>query len=67
MFGRAEGVCLAASLYSLGYLLTACATDVKVFVVARALAALGGQGIQLAQQIIVAGTFRSLVAICAGR
>ncbi|GAA5935212.1 uncharacterized protein JCM15063_000971 [Sporobolomyces koalae] len=56
VFGRAEGVCLAAALYSLGYLLTACATDVKVFVFARALAALGGQGIQLAQQIIVADT-----------
>ncbi|GAA5863975.1 hypothetical protein JCM1840_000654 [Sporobolomyces johnsonii] len=56
VFGRAEGVCLAATLYSLGYLLTAVATDVKVFVFARALAALGGQGIQLAQQIIVADT-----------
>ncbi|GAA5968346.1 hypothetical protein JCM21900_000981 [Sporobolomyces salmonicolor] len=56
VFGRAEGVCLAATLYSLGYLLTAVATDVKVYVFARALAALGGQGIQLAQQIIVADT-----------
>ncbi|GAA6063114.1 hypothetical protein JCM10212_002636 [Sporobolomyces blumeae] len=56
VFGRAEGVCLAAALYSLGYLLTAFATDVKVFVFARALAALGAQGIQLAQQIIVADT-----------
>lgn len=35
--------------------MTACATDVRVFVVSRALAALGGQGIQLAQQIIIAG------------
>lgn len=56
VFGRAEGVCFAAALYSLGYLITAGATDVKVYVFARALSALGGQGIQLAQQIIVAGT-----------
>lgn len=55
VFGRAEGVCFAAALYSLGYLVTAGATDVKVYVFARALSALGGQGIQLAQQIIVAG------------
>lgn len=55
VFGRAEGVCFAAALYSLGYLITAGATDVKVYVFARALSALGGQGIQLAQQIIVAG------------
>ncbi|GAA5993287.1 hypothetical protein JCM10908_001413 [Rhodotorula pacifica] len=56
VFGRAEGVCFAAALYSLGYLITAGATDVKVYVFARALSALGGQGIQLAQQIIVADT-----------
>ncbi|GAA5939078.1 hypothetical protein JCM10213_006022 [Rhodosporidiobolus nylandii] len=56
VFGRAEGICLAATLYSLGYLITAAATDVKVYVFARALSALGGQGIQLAQQIIVADT-----------
>ncbi|KAK4704828.1 hypothetical protein P7C70_g1390, partial [Phenoliferia sp. Uapishka_3] len=56
VFGRAEGVAFAASLYFLGYILSACATDVRVFVVARALAALGGQGLQLAQQIIIADT-----------
>ncbi|GAA5988535.1 hypothetical protein JCM11641_003307 [Rhodosporidiobolus odoratus] len=56
VFGRAEGICFAAILYSLGYLITAGATDVRVYVFARALSALGGQGIQLAQQIIVADT-----------
>ncbi|GAA5867400.1 hypothetical protein JCM8547_003334 [Rhodosporidiobolus lusitaniae] len=56
VFGRAEGICLAATLYSLGYLLTAAATDVRLYIFARALSALGGQGIQLAQQIIVADT-----------
>ena len=29
VFGRAEGVCFAAALYSLGYLITAGATDVN--------------------------------------
>ncbi|BGP49152.1 hypothetical protein JCM10450v2_005035 [Rhodotorula kratochvilovae] len=56
VFGRAEGICLAATLYSLGYLITAAATDARVYLFARALSALGGQGIQLAQQIIVADT-----------
>ncbi|BGP33078.1 hypothetical protein JCM10296v2_004867 [Rhodotorula toruloides] len=56
VFGRAEGICFAAALYSVGYLITAAATDVKVYIVARALSALGGQGVQLAQQIIVADT-----------
>ncbi|GAA6006045.1 hypothetical protein JCM10207_007324 [Rhodosporidiobolus poonsookiae] len=56
VFGRAEGICIAATLYSLGYLITAAATDVRVYIFARALSALGGQGIQLAQQIIVADT-----------
>jgi hypothetical protein len=55
VFGRAEGICIAASIYSLGYLLTAAATNAKIYLFARALSALGGQGIQLAQQIIVAG------------
>ncbi|GAA5901939.1 hypothetical protein JCM6882_000146 [Rhodosporidiobolus microsporus] len=56
VFGRAEGICLAAVLYSLGYLITAAATDVRVYVFARAVSALGAQGIQLAQQIIIADT-----------
>ncbi|GAA5835089.1 hypothetical protein JCM11251_000161 [Rhodosporidiobolus azoricus] len=56
VFGRAEGICLAAILYSLGYLITATATDVRVYVFARAVSALGAQGIQLAQQIIIADT-----------
>ncbi|GAA6040600.1 hypothetical protein JCM8097_008062 [Rhodosporidiobolus ruineniae] len=56
VFGRAEGICLAAALYSLGYLLTAAATDVRVYILAKAISSLGGQGVQLAQQIIVADT-----------
>ncbi|GAA5912681.1 hypothetical protein JCM8208_007728 [Rhodotorula glutinis] len=56
VFGRAEGICLAATLYSLGYIITAAATNARVYLAARALSALGGQGIQLAQQIIVADT-----------
>ncbi|GAA6002891.1 uncharacterized protein JCM10292_001359 [Rhodotorula paludigena] len=56
VFGRAEGICLAAIIYSLGYLFTAAATDARFYLFARALSALGGQGIQLAQQIIVADT-----------
>lgn len=55
VFGRAEGIALAAILYSLGYLLTAASTNVRIFIVARAISSLGGQGLQLAQQIIVAG------------
>ncbi|SCV69923.1 BQ2448_1317 [Microbotryum intermedium] len=56
VFGRAEGVALAATIYSLGYFLTAAATSPMVYIVARAFSALGGQGLQLAQQIIVADT-----------
>ncbi|KAL8291955.1 hypothetical protein RQP46_001421 [Phenoliferia psychrophenolica] len=56
VFGRAEGVAFAAFLYFFGYLLTAASMDVRVFVVARAIAALGGQGLQLSQQIIIADT-----------
>ncbi|KAK4054078.1 hypothetical protein OIV83_001103 [Microbotryomycetes sp. JL201] len=56
VFGRAEGVLLAAVLYSVGYLMTAAATNAPVYMVARAIASLGGQGLQLAQQIIVADT-----------
>ncbi|SGY13458.1 BQ5605_C010g05871 [Microbotryum silenes-dioicae] len=56
VFGRAEGVALAATIYSLGYFLTAAATSPTVYIVARAFSALGGQGLQLAQQIIVADT-----------
>lgn len=59
VFGRAEGICLAATLYSLGYIITAAATNARVYLAARALSALGGQGIQLAQQIIVAGASSS--------
>lgn len=60
VFGRAEGISVAATLYSIGYLLTAASTNVRVFIVARAISALGGQGLQLAQQIIVAGESRAL-------
>ncbi|ORY89658.1 major facilitator superfamily domain-containing protein [Leucosporidium creatinivorum] len=56
VFGRAEGIALAATLYSIGYLLTAASTNVRIFIVARAISSLGGQGLQLAQQIIVADT-----------
>lgn len=56
VFGRAEGIALAALLFALGYLMAACSTSIPMFLVAKALAALGAQGIQLAQQIIVADT-----------
>ncbi|KAM0745775.1 MFS general substrate transporter [Meredithblackwellia eburnea MCA 4105] len=56
VYGRAEGCTLAAGLYFVGYMLTATAKSPWVFIVARAIATLGGQGIQLAQQIIVADT-----------
>lgn len=56
VFGRGEGVLFSLILYALGFVLTACSTDVPIFVIARATSAFAGQGLQLAQQIIVADT-----------
>lgn len=56
VFGRAEGIALAGGVFAAGYFLAACANSIPTFLVAKALAALGAQGIQLAQQIIVADT-----------
>ncbi|KAI5480517.1 hypothetical protein MNV49_000670 [Pseudohyphozyma bogoriensis] len=56
VFGRAEGIALSAVFYSVGYILTATAKDVRVYVAARAISSLGGQGLQMGQQIIVADT-----------
>ncbi|GAA94739.1 uncharacterized protein L969DRAFT_49629 [Mixia osmundae IAM 14324] len=56
VFGRAEAVALSAGLYGAGYLLTATAINVEMFGFGRVLAALGSQGLQLAQQIIIADT-----------
>lgn len=56
VFGRAEGFVLAASLYSLGFLLTASSTSATSFIISRAIAALGGQGLQLASQVLIADT-----------
>jgi hypothetical protein len=56
VFGRAEGVLLSAIIYFFGFMLTASAQNAEVFVIARSMSAFAGQGLQLAQQIIIADT-----------
>ncbi|KAG0151278.1 hypothetical protein CROQUDRAFT_668108 [Cronartium quercuum f. sp. fusiforme G11] len=56
VFGRTEGVLLATLLYFIGAILTSSATSVTQYGVARVASALGSQGLQLAQMIIVADT-----------
>ncbi|KAA1093150.1 hypothetical protein PGT21_026735 [Puccinia graminis f. sp. tritici] len=56
VFGRAEGVLVAIILYLVGALLTASSTGVIQYGIARTAAALGSQGLQLSQMIIVADT-----------
>lgn len=63
VFGRAEGIALAAAIYSFGFLLTASAQSPLGFIIARGVSALGGQGLQLAQQIIVAGSSLATVSL----
>lgn len=56
VFGRAEGVLVAIGLYFIGAILTASSTGVIQYGIARTAAALGSQGLQLSQMIIVADT-----------
>lgn len=56
VFGRAEGVLLSAIIYFFGFLITATAQNAEIFVIARSMSAFAGQGLQLAQQIIIADT-----------
>lgn len=54
VFGRAEGLALSAALYSLGYILTSSSNSIISFAIARLIGSAGAQGINLAQQIILA-------------
>lgn len=56
VFGRPEGVLVSMILYFIGAILTASSSGVIQYAVARMAAALGSQGLQLAQMIIVADT-----------
>lgn len=56
VFGRAEGVMIATVLYFFGATLTSSATSVTQYGIARIASALGSQGLQLAQMILVADT-----------
>ncbi|OAV97529.1 hypothetical protein PTTG_01301 [Puccinia triticina 1-1 BBBD Race 1] len=56
VFGRAEGVLVAIILYLIGAILTASSTGVIQYGFGRTAAALGSQGLQLSQMIIVADT-----------
>ncbi|EGG02225.1 uncharacterized protein MELLADRAFT_38673, partial [Melampsora larici-populina 98AG31] len=56
VFGRAEGVMIATVLYFIGATLTSSATSVTQYGIARIASALGSQGLQLAQMILVADT-----------
>ncbi|CAH7689388.1 major facilitator superfamily domain-containing protein [Phakopsora pachyrhizi] len=56
VFGRPEGVFLASALCVIGAVLTFSATGMVQYGLARMAAALGSQGLQLAQMIIVADT-----------
>lgn len=55
VFGRAQGVAVAATFWLVGYAFTATASSARMFIFGRAFAALGAQGLGLAQQIVVAG------------
>jgi MFS family permease len=54
VFGRAEGLALSAALYALGYFLTSTSGDLVTFCISRLIGSAGAQGINLAQQIILA-------------
>jgi len=56
VFGRAQGVAVAASFWAVGYALTASAQSARMYIFGRAFAALGATGLGLAQQIVVADT-----------
>ncbi|MBW0477071.1 hypothetical protein O181_016786 [Austropuccinia psidii MF-1] len=56
VFGRSEGIVVAMILYSFGSILTSSSTNVVQYGIARMASALGSQGLQLAQLIIVADT-----------
>ncbi|KNE99463.1 hypothetical protein PSTG_07181 [Puccinia striiformis f. sp. tritici PST-78] len=56
VFGRAEGVLVAIILYLIGAILTASSGGMIQYGIGRTAAALGSQGLQLSQMIIVADT-----------
>lgn len=53
-FGRAEGLAISAILYGIGFLLVSSSSGIVSFAAARVLGSAGAQGINLAQQVIVA-------------
>ena len=53
-FGRAEGLAISALLYGLGFILVSSSSGIVSFAAARVLGSAGAQGINLAQQVIVA-------------
>jgi MFS family permease len=53
-FGRAEGLAISAVLYGLGFFLVSSSSGIVSFAAARVLGSAGAQGINLAQQVIVA-------------
>ena len=54
IFGRAEGLALSAILYGAGHILVSSARNIITFAIARVIGSAGAQGINLAQQVIVA-------------
>ncbi|KAH8917445.1 MFS general substrate transporter [Atractiella rhizophila] len=56
VFGRAEGIALSGVTYGIGYVLIAFAGSIQMFGVGKIVAALGSQGLQLSQQVVVADT-----------
>ena len=54
VFGRAEGLAISAVLYGAGHLLVSSAHTIVTFGIARVVGSAGAQGINLAQQVIVA-------------
>ena len=54
VFGRSEGLAVSAVLYGIGFLLVACSNGIVSFGAARVIGSAGAQGINLAQQVVVA-------------